>query len=76
MCLAVPMKVVEINEHNALAEIGGVKIMVNIQLVDNIKVGDYVIVHVGFAIEKLNEEEAKKTIDMLEDMEKMASLSE
>jgi len=76
MCLAVPMRVIEISDQNAMVEIGGIKGRANIQLVEDVAVGDYLIVHAGFAIEKLNEEEAKKTIAMFEDMERMASLNE
>ncbi|MBL7075367.1 HypC/HybG/HupF family hydrogenase formation chaperone [candidate division KSB1 bacterium] len=73
MCLAVPMKVIKIDGQDGLVEIGGVRGGVNLQLVENIKVGDYVIVHAGFAIEKLDEEEAQKTIAMFKEMERMAS---
>ncbi len=76
MCLAVPMRVIEISYQDAMVEIGGIKGRANIQLVEDVEVGDYLIVHAGFAIEKLNEEEAKKTIAMFEDMERMASLDE
>jgi len=73
MCLAVPMKITEITGQEAVAEIGGVKRKANIQLVENVKVGDYVIVHAGFAIEKLDEEDAKETIAMFREMERIAS---
>ncbi len=63
MCLGVPMKLVEINYPVAVAEAKGVKREVYLQLIpeDQIHPGDYVIVHVGFAIQKLSPEEAEET---------------
>ncbi len=63
MCLGVPMKLVEINYPVAVAEAKGVKREVYLQLIpeDQIHLGDYVIVHVGFAIQKLSPEEAEET---------------
>lgn len=66
MCLAVPAQVVEIvDEENQIAkvEIGGVRRNVSVALLDSVGVGDWVLVHVGFAIQK--EEEAKQTIALL-----------
>jgi hydrogenase expression/formation protein HypC len=73
MCLAVPMKIVKLSGQNAVVEIGGVLGSTNLQLVENVRIGDYVIVHAGFAIEKVNEEEALKTIGMLREMERIAT---
>ena len=65
MCLAIPAKVVEILEHDqALVEVGGVHNRISLLLVDNVAVGDYVIVHVGFAITRLDAEEAEKTLEL------------
>lgn len=62
MCLAVPAKVLEIGGENAKVDFGdGVTREVNVALVEA-RVGDYVIVHAGFAIEVLDEEEAKETL--------------
>lgn len=60
MCVGVPMRLIEINYPFAVAEAKGVKRNVGLQLLleDDIKIGDYVIVHVGFAIEKIDREEA------------------
>jgi hydrogenase expression/formation protein HypC len=60
MCVGVPMQVVEIKYPSGVAEARGVKRNIGLQLLpeDEVKVGDYVIVHVGFAIEKLRKEEA------------------
>lgn len=67
MCLAVPAKIIEINGDNAKVDFGGVLRTVNISLVD-VEVGEYVIVHAGFAIEIMDEEEAKKTLDLFREV--------
>ena len=68
MCLAVPAEVLEKKENDlALIEIGGVRKDVSLMLVDNVDVGDYVLVHAGFAIEKIDEDEAEKTMQLLEE---------
>lgn len=66
MCLAIPVKIVEVlDKDSAIADVGGISRQIAISLVDDVKVGDYVILHVGFALSKLNEEEALKTLTML-----------
>ncbi len=65
MCLGVPMKLIEIEGTDAIAEISGVKRKVSLQLVENAKIDDYVIVHAGFAIQLLDEEEAMETLSLL-----------
>jgi len=64
MCLAYPYRIVEIkNEWIAVAEVRGVKTEINLQLLpEKVKEGDWVLVHVGFAIQKLDEEEAKESL--------------
>lgn len=66
MCLAVPMKVVAVNGNEAEVEQGGTKLRVRVDLVEDVRVGDYVLVHAGFAIQKLDEEEAFETLRLLE----------
>jgi hydrogenase expression/formation protein HypC len=71
MCLAIPGKIVAIvDEENQLAkiEIGGVRRAVNIGMLDDVKVGDYVLVHVGFAMSKVNEHEAEETLRILQEL--------
>ena len=55
MCLAVPMRITEIDGSRAKAEVGGVLYQANLDFLSDVKVGDYIIVHAGFAIEKLDE---------------------
>jgi hydrogenase expression/formation protein HypC len=62
MCLAVPGEIVEIKGHEALVDYGGVRRKVDISLLEDVKVGDFVLVHVGFAIQKLSVEEAKESL--------------
>ena len=69
MCLAVPAQVVAINDDQmATVELSGVTRQVSLDLVPETKVGDYVIVHVGFAIQRLNEAEAKKTLLLFDEL--------
>ena len=65
MCLAVPMKLIKINGVTGIAELGNLQREIGLLLVENANVGDYVIVHAGYAIQKLDEEEASETIELL-----------
>lgn len=69
MCLGIPVKIKEINGQEALVEKEGLKQVVRIDFVPEAKAGDYVIVHAGFAISVLNEEEAQETLRLLKDAE-------
>lgn len=65
MCLAIPVQIKEIlSGDEAIAEISGVKKTISTALVEDIQVGDYVILHVGYALQKIDPEEAKKTIEL------------
>ena len=64
--MAVPMRVVAVNGNEAEVEQGGTKLRVRVDLVEDVRVGDYVLVHAGFAIQKLDEEEAFETLRLLE----------
>lgn len=68
MCLAVPMKVVQINGEFGIAELGGLRRKVNLQLLPQIEVGDYIIVHAGFGIERLDTEEAEETLRIINEI--------
>ena len=72
MCLAVPAEVLEKKDNDlALIEIGGVRKDVSLMLVDGVDVGDYVLVHAGFAIEKIDKDEADKTMQLLEELARL-----
>ena len=61
MCLAVPAKIIKINGDKAQADFGGILREVNVALVDA-KVGEYVLVHAGYAIQTLSRKEAEETL--------------
>ena len=63
MCLAIPCKVCELKSGDAaIIEVGGIKKEISLALVEDVAVGDYVIVHVGYALTKLDPDEAEKTL--------------
>ena len=65
MCLAIPMKLVECSEFGGVAEIDGVQRQVSVIYVPEAEVGDWVLVHAGFAISQVDAEEAAKTLELL-----------
>jgi len=65
MCLAIPVKVVKIAGDTATIDAGGVLKDISILLSPEVKVGDYVLLHAGFAIQKIDEEEAKETLKII-----------
>ncbi len=68
MCLAVPAKLLSVDGGTGIAELGGVKREVGIQFVPEAKQGDYVLLHAGFAIQVVDEVEAKKTMAILDEL--------
>ena len=72
MCLAIPGKVVAIAQENGLrmgrVDFGGIIKRVCLDYVPEVEIGDYTIVHVGFALSKIDEDEALKTLEMLSQM--------
>ncbi|MBP5985703.1 MAG: HypC/HybG/HupF family hydrogenase formation chaperone [Azonexus sp.] len=73
MCLAIPAQIVELRDgDNALVDLAGVKKEISLALVEGVAVGDYVIVHVGYALNKLDPEEAEKTLKLFAEMGEMA----
>jgi hydrogenase expression/formation protein HypC len=71
MCLAIPGRVVEIVDEAgdiAKVEVGGVRRNINVALLDAVRVGDYVLIHVGFALSKVDEHEAAATLRLLEEL--------
>ena len=65
MCLAVPLKLIEIKENVGFIETGGIRRQINLSLVDNPNPGEFVIVHAGFAISIMDEKEAAKTLSII-----------
>jgi hydrogenase expression/formation protein HypC len=69
MCLAVPGKVKKIEGSNAVVDYGGVTRKVSLGILDNVRVGDFVLVHAGFAIGKVSAEEAAKTRRAMDELD-------
>lgn len=65
MCLAIPSKITKIDDNMATIDVEGVQREASLLLLEDARVGDYVIVHAGFAIQKLNESAAQETLDLL-----------
>ncbi|MBW2690066.1 MAG: HypC/HybG/HupF family hydrogenase formation chaperone [Deltaproteobacteria bacterium] len=65
MCLGVPMQVKTIENEMAVCEIDGVQREASLMMIDDIQVGDYVLIHAGFAIEKIDDDEAQLTLQAL-----------
>ena len=72
MCLAIPVLIKSIEDKEAEAEIGGITRRISLWLTPEAKVGDYVLVHTGYAINILDEEEAKETLRLLLEMAELA----
>jgi hydrogenase expression/formation protein HypC len=69
MCLAIPVRIVELQDNEiALADVGGIRKAISLALVDDVQVGDFVIAHVGYAINKLDAEEAEKTLALFAEL--------
>ena len=75
MCLAIPARIEELTTPgNAIGNLGGVRKEISLALVDDVQVGEYVIVHVGYALQKLDQEEAELTLKMFAEMGVMDEL--
>ena len=68
MCLGIPMKVTKVDGNEGMVGSGGLSRKANFSLMKSVRAGDYVLLHAGFAIEKIRPEEAKKTLKMLKDL--------
>ena len=65
MCLGIPMKIIEIHENMGYVEINNVKREIGLMLIEDPQIGDWVIVHAGFAISKLEEYEAEESLKLI-----------
>lgn len=69
MCLSVPVRVIAVHDaHWATVELGGATRRISIDLVEDVAVGDYVLLHVGFALQKIDEAEAQKTLELFAEL--------
>ena len=72
MCLALPVRIVELRENElGVVDLGGVRREISLSMVDDPQVGDYVIVHVGYALSKLDIEEAERTLRLFAELGEM-----
>ena len=71
MCLAIPAQIISIDSgsDSAMAAVGEIKKEISLALVENVKVGDFVLIHVGFALEKLDPDEAERTLKLFAELE-------
>jgi hydrogenase expression/formation protein HypC len=68
MCLSIPAKIVSIDGSMAEVSAGGTIFKAGLQLIENAMVGDYILLHAGFAIQKISEKEAEETIKLFEEI--------
>jgi len=68
MCLAVPMQIIEIDQDTAVCEVDGVRRNASLMMLDDAAIGDFVLIHAGFAIEKLDPREAEKTLQLFREI--------
>jgi len=75
MCLAIPSKVIQIDKEGKAGKIDylGTKVKANFVLLEGVRVGDWVIVHAGFAISRLDEDEARETLALLREIAEKSS---
>ena len=68
MCLGIPGRVIEIEKNVAKVDVGGLVREISIELCPEVSVGEYVLIHTGFAIQKIDEKEAEETLELLNKM--------
>jgi len=68
MCLSIPAKVLTVEGNMAKASVGGAIVNASLHLVDDVNPGDYILIHTGFALQKISEEEALETMRLLEEL--------
>ncbi len=68
MCLGIPGRVIQIEKNMAKVDVGGLSRDISLDLCPDVSVGEYVLIHTGFAIQKVDEKEAKETLDLLMQM--------
>jgi len=72
MCLSIPGKVISIENGIATVSVGGSEVQAGLQLLDDVKIGDYVLVHSGFALQLISEDEAARTLELIRELEDLA----
>lgn len=78
MCLALPAEIVELDEHgaNAVVSLAGVRKRISLALIEDPRVGEFVLVHVGYALHKVSAEEAARTLQLMDEIELATELDQ
>jgi hydrogenase expression/formation protein HypC len=71
MCLSIPAKVEQIDGEMAVVSVGGTKYNASLQMLDDVKIGDYILMHTGFAIQKMTPEEAIESLNVFKEFEEL-----
>ena len=71
MCLSVPAKVIEINGEIARVAVGETIVNASLQMIDDVEIGDYVLLHTGFALQKISAADAAETLALFEELEEL-----
>ena len=71
MCISIPGKIISIDGETAKVSIEGNEYTVGLQMLDNVEIGDYVLLHTGFALQKISEEEALETLKIIREMNEL-----
>ena len=71
MCLSIPAKVEKIENEMAIVSVGGTRYEASLQMLDDVNVGDYILMHTGFAIQKLDPEEAEQSLKVFKEFEEL-----
>ncbi len=68
MCLAVPYRIISKEGNKAIADVFGMKKEIDIRIIEDVDIDEYVLVHAGFAIQRVNQEDAKVTLELLTEL--------
>ena len=71
MCLSIPAKVEKIENEMAIVSVGGTRYEASLQMLDDVNIGDYILMHTGFAIQKLDPEEAEQSLKVFKEFEEL-----
>ncbi len=71
MCLSVPAKIIEINGEIARVAVGETIVNASLQMLDDVEIGDYVLLHTGFALQKINAADAAETLALFEELDEI-----
>ncbi len=73
MCLAIPMKITELHEKTAVGEADGARKEIRIDFIPDLTIGEYVMVHAGFALQKVTESDARETAQLMRELQELST---